>query len=519
MAAAPLTDSPPPALWRDLLPLLRAEDAPAPVSGPRRWWGGALDVEGLALGAAQAVAAAVQGGGRAAGRPLAAGVTSAGTAASFASYLHLRVNGRAADGFAPLSGFHRTGDGWIRLHANYPHHERALFAALGVRDTASLAAALLECTAENAEEAVTAQGGVAAAVRTPRQWADSAPGRAVQDGPWIRLRTAPAPVPKRNAAAALRGGDGAVLQGLRVLDFTRVIAGPSGSRLLGALGADVLRIDPPATPELPEQYLDTGFSKRSAVADLHDPAALRRIRELLTAADIVLLGYRGRSLTRFGLDPESLRAEYPGLGVVSLDAWGDSGPWAGRRGFDSVVQAAVGIASIYGDGDGDGRRPGALPVQALDYATGLGAAAAAVALMGARLRGISGWAHLSLARTALELLRLPGSAAEAAVGTAKGGAEGTVAGSADRTPAGELDVDLRSCPSAYGDLVFVPPPLLVDGHQVEHRWPPGPYGGSDLTWQQLPGRPQGSRPGRSSDASPARSGSSGTGLTNTAGPR
>ncbi|MCQ1956415.1 CoA transferase [Arthrobacter sp. zg-Y826] len=458
MAADHRNTNPLPALWRDLAPLLLENPAPAPWTGPRWWWAGALDVEGLALGSLQALATALAAG---TGRDIA--LTSRGAAASFASYSHLRVDGRAVGGFAPLSGFRRTIDGWVRLHANYPHHERALLTALGVASADAVDAALLRMTAIEVEDRVTALGGVAAAVRPPEEWAGSPAGKGLPGEPWIRVDTAPAPAPPRSVPAALRGGSGGILDGLRVLDLTRVIAGPSGSRILGALGADVLRIDPPGMPELEEQYLDTGFSKRSAVADLTDPAAYRRFRGLLEAADVVLLGYRGGSLARFGLDPDALRADYPGLGVVSFDAWGNAGPWAARRGFDSIVQAASGIAAIYGSGEGGSWRPGVLPVQALDYATGLGAAAAAVALMGARNRGISGSAHLSLARTALELMRPPAPPSG--------------------TERSELEPELRTWPSVYGELTFAPPPLQVDGRQLEHSRPPQPYGSSALVWE------------------------------------
>ncbi|UWX95959.1 CoA transferase [Arthrobacter zhaoxinii] len=458
----PAADRLPP-LWQDLAPLLPADTEPAPWSGPRWWWAGVLDVEGLALGSLQALATALAAGTGAAGRGRDIALTSRGAAVSFASYTHLRVDGQAVGGFAPLSGFRRTIDGWVRLHANYPHHERALLKGLGVASPDDVDTALLRLSAPEVEERVTAHGGVAARVRTPKEWAESPAGRALQNEPWIRVDTEPGPAPKRAVGAALRGGSGGVLDGLRVLDLTRVIAGPSGSRILGALGADVLRIDPPATPELVEQHIDTGFSKRSAVADFADPAAYRRFRELFEAADVVLLGYRGGSLARFGLEPEALRADFPGLGVVSFDAWGDAGPWAGRRGFDSIVQAASGIASLYGGWDGDLWRPGALPVQALDYATGLGVAAAAAALMGARNRGISGAAHLSLARTALELMRLPAPP--------------------PGTERSELDPEVRTSPSAYGELTFVPPPLHVDGRQHDYSRPPQRYGSSGLVWE------------------------------------
>ncbi len=453
------SDEPVPALWRGLAPLLPEQVEPAQWTGPRWWWAGRLDVEGLALGSLQALATAVSAEATHAGTGSRITLTSEGVAAAFASFTHLRVNGAAPAGFAPLSGFRRAADGWIRLHANYPHHEQALLKALEAKNADDVDAALRGISAAAVEQSVTACGGLAARVRTPAEWAASPPGRSLASEPWIRTSTVAVPNVKLPAVDPSRG----LLAGLRVLDLTRVIAGPSGSRILGALGADVLRVDPPALPEIGHQHVDTGFDKRSAVADLQQPGAQGEVRSLLAEADVVLIAYRGGSLARFGLDPASLREDFPGLAVVSLDAWGDSGPWAGRRGFDSIVQAATGISHVYGTGQGEDWRPGALPVQALDHATGLGMAAAAVALVSARRRGLSGSAHLSLARTALELMRLPAP------------------------PSGvdhrELAVPLRGCRSDYGELTFVPPPLAIDGRQLEFSRPPQMYGTAPLTWR------------------------------------
>ncbi|AMM33876.1 L-carnitine dehydratase/bile acid-inducible protein F [Sinomonas atrocyanea] len=460
------------ALRRHLAPATGAvPDTDGWWSGPRWWWAGALDVEGLALGSLGALIAALDalaaadaeaGGAAASGRRVT--TSSALAAASFDSIRHLRVDGTPPDIWAPMSGFRRARDGWVRLHANYPHHARRLLEALGLEDPEQLDGAVLERTAHEVEEAVRGAGGVAAAVRTRQEWQESPPGRAAAVEPWIRWSLEDAA--GRRPPAAEPGG--LPLAGVRVLDLTRVIAGPSATRLLGALGADVLRIDPPQHPELLDAHLDTGFAKRSAVVDLRDPFQLGRIRDLAAAADVVFLGYRQGALARFGLDAAALRESFAHLAVVTLNAWGWDSPWADARGFDSIVQAACGVAHLCG-GPGsrpdDGAwRPGALPVQALDHATGMGMAAAAVALLAARGRGIAGTARLSLAATAEELLRADRPAAPAqAVG---------------------LPVETRQAHSAYGVLEFVPPPLVLGGTQLEYPNGPLPYGGSALGWAQ-----------------------------------
>ena len=150
------------------------------------------------------------------------------------------------------------------------------------------------------------------------------------------------------------GPTDAPLRGIRVLDLTRVIAGPVATRTLALLGADVLRIDPPALPEPEWQHLDSGHGKRSTLLDLAANADRETFERLLQTADVVVTGYRARALERLGLSPESLIARRPGLVVARLTAWGSSGASADRRGFDSLVQAASGIAWIESP---DGVRP------------------------------------------------------------------------------------------------------------------------------------------------------------------
>lgn len=464
-------------------------DSTADDDGPRRWWAGPLDVEGLALGSVRAAATALDLYTGAPGRFT---TTAALTAAAFDSSGHLRIAGRKLQGFAPLSGFRRTRDGWIRLHANYPHHEQRLLQALGAREPEDVDAALLSMAALDAEAVIQAHNGIAAAVRSRNEWMASDMGRAAADGPWITVTPVGGeaggiglPGLSGNnedtewhgqAGAALPGLDSSLpagadfarpLTGIRVLDLTRVIAGPVATRLLAALGADVLRIDPPGLPELVDQFVDTCFDKRSAVADLGTPAHRDRLRELLEAADVVVTGYRRGALDRFGLGADQLVADQPDLVVVTLNSWGGAGPWSGLRGFDSIVQAAAGIADLYGragnNGTGDGGwHPGALPVQALDHATGYGVAAAAILLLASRRRtGRGGAARLSLARTAEELFSLQQN---------------------DQEPRTLPEPGYRTMASSYGELRYVPPPLLMAGRHLDYRKPPPPYGSFGLDW-------------------------------------
>lgn len=451
---------------------------------PRRWWSGPLDVERLAWESVQDAVRAVRALAEVRGCACEPGTSPELIAASFDALGHLRVDGRAPEAWAPLSGFFPTADGWVRLHANYPHHRDALVTALGVTgraapdrpamdraavdraapdrpaadvDAARLRSALLERTALEVEEAVTQGGGIAVAVRTAHQWAAHPQARATAADPWVSVQAdGGRPRPGRVAS---RAECTPLLAGVRVLDLTRVIAGPSCTQLLACLGADVLRVDPPHRPELADQHLSTGMGKRSAVADLG--AVREELEELLAGADVVLLGYRPGSLDRFGLSPEALRARHPRLVVCSLSAWGAHGPWGGRPGFDSIVQAASGIAVACADPETADGRPGALPVQALDHATGYRMAAAVVELLATGRSGTVTASLLGAARTLLDLPAPPG-------------------GSPEVPPRRETAVPLVETAWARGRLTAAPPPLTLGGRTLER--PVGGYGAADLRW-------------------------------------
>ncbi|WP_330446141.1 CoA transferase [Kocuria rhizophila] len=384
-----------------------AQDA---VTGEGRHWPGPLDVQGLAVSSVGLAAASAQHLSRSTGRG-APTVTAPlhDVVAAFGSISRLRVDGRPVPSFAPCSGFFPTADGWLRTHANYPHHRAQLFRALDIDHDAALAPALTRLTSAEAEERIVAAGGVAARVSSEIEWRVAA---SPSPGPWIDLHPGDEHTVARFSSRRSTSGSwhpaqdartaAAPLQGVRVVSLTRVIAGPTGAKFLAALGADVIRVDPPAVPELLGQHLDTDLGVRCTSRDLTTSSASAELAELLASADVLLTGYRPGSLAALGLDAAHVRERFPHLVHVELSAWEPSGPRAGQRGFDSIVQAATGIAHRYGTADEDGLwRPGALPVQALDHATGYGMAAAACALLAS---GHSGFARLSLERTARVLL-------------------------------------------------------------------------------------------------------------------
>ena len=332
-------------------------------------------------------------------------VDSRAASVAFSSEKVLQVDGEAISDWGALSRFFPTADGWIRLHGSYPHHRAAVLAALGIDpaladEVNSVKEALARRSAHEVEEAVVALGGAAAAVRSPDQWRSHPQGSHVSRLPLLSIVLAQT-APVRHLAAP---PDRPLLPaaGLRVLDLTRVIAGPVATRTLALVGADVLRVDSPRLAELRGQQIDTGFGKRSTLLDLDKPGDRATFNRLLEGADAVIIGYRPGALDSHGLYPGSLLRHHPALVVATLNAWGPSGPWSGRRGFDSLVQAASGIAMIESEDSGE---PGAMPVQALDHATGYLLAAAVLRAWSNQLVEGGGWhASLSLAQTAAWLI-------------------------------------------------------------------------------------------------------------------
>jgi crotonobetainyl-CoA:carnitine CoA-transferase CaiB-like acyl-CoA transferase len=381
-----------------------------------------------------------------------------------------RGDAPAGVGFAPLSRFWPTADGWIRTHANYPWHRAALLAVLGTGpDVRDVERALADWGAEDLEEAAFAAGGVAAAVRTADEWNDHAQGRAIGSEPLISHRVIGNAPPRPHRSTGIENLPAA---GIRVLDLTRVIAGPVCTRFLAALGADVLRLDPPARPDLVAgQPADTLVGKRSAITDVESPEGAGILRRLLGTADVVVCGYRPGSLDRFGLAEEQLAESYPGLVVLYLSAWGFTGAWAGRRGFDSIVQAPTGIARIE---SADGRVPGALPCQLLDHGTGYMGAAAV--LDGLRRQGEAGGTHVrrvSLARTAHWLT----SGAFASV--AETDRDDSLAA---KQQEGDVEPWLVDVSGPEGPVRAVGPPGQINGRPLQ--WParvPG-YGNDPPAW-------------------------------------
>lgn len=288
-----------------------------------------------------------------------------------------------------IAGDYPTKDGWIRLHTNLPHHREAAVSVLECQASRdAVAAAVLKWESDALEGAVVQVGGVAAAMRSAQDWAAHPQGKAVSCEPLIHW------APSDQTLSGWPATRARPLLGLKVLDLTRVLAGPVATRTLAGFGANVLRIDPPEWDE-PNVVPDVTLGKHCARLNLRDPQDRAKFEALLTTADVLVHGYRPGALEALGYG-EDMRSH---LVDISLDAYGWTGPWAKRRGFDSLVQMSSGIAHAGMEWAGRDQ-PTPLPVQALDHATGYLMAAATLRLLA---KG-GGKARLSLARVA-ELLK------------------------------------------------------------------------------------------------------------------
>lgn len=299
-----------------------------------------------------------------------------------------------------IAGDYQARDGWVRLHTNAPHHKAA---ALEVLSTPSVKddvrRAVKKWNKHKLETAVVAAGGCAAAMNTSAEWQQHPMGRLANTEPLVHWNVQSASKPLEP-----NGSKQKPLSGIKVLDLTRILAGPVATRFLAAFGADVVRVDPPGWDEtgiIPEVTL----GKDCVTLNLKTEEDLASLKRLIKTADVIVHGYRADALCKLGLSEEDIRDLNPNIINVCLNAYGWTGPWKNRRGFDSLVQMNSGIAQ-YGMEMSGCSKPVPLPVQALDHATGYVMAAATIRAIELRYerQGVS-TIRCSLAATAAQLLK------------------------------------------------------------------------------------------------------------------
>ena len=337
---------------------------------------------------------------------------------------------------------------WIYLHRGFAHH-RARIAALldGADDAPTLERAVSQWDAEALESAVNEAGACAGMVRSRAEWLEHEQAKAVASLPLLEIEkvgeSPPEPIP-----AGLRP-----LDGFRVLDLTRVLAGPTCGRTLAEHGAEVLRIGTDLLPNNENQDLATGHGKRSTILDLTSVAGSERLQALIRDADVFSQGYRPGSLAGHGFGLEDVAALRPGIVYLSLSAFSHVGPWQHHRGFDTLVQAVSGICHDYAlDG-----RPRHLPISALDYSTGYLAAFGVMIALARRAReGGSYHVRVSLAQTARWLTSMPLLDA------------GQVAQAASDLPEERIDALSMRSDTPFGPLTYLAP--IVQLSETPASW-------------------------------------------------
>ncbi|MBB5689096.1 crotonobetainyl-CoA:carnitine CoA-transferase CaiB-like acyl-CoA transferase [Roseomonas alkaliterrae] len=424
----------------------------------------ALGTAALAsIGACGAAAAAIH---RARGGPaqrVAVGIAHA--LIEFHSERHLRVNGEPVhEGWDRIAGLHRCGDGrWVRLHTNLPHHREGMLRLLGCDyDRDAVGRALQSWQAEALETAAAEAGLVATMTRSLAEWEAHPQGEAAASLPALTIErigdAPPTPLPPLAARP---------LAGIRVLDLTRVIAGPVAGRTLAAHGAEVLHISGAHLPSIPALVMDTGRGKRCAALDLRREEDRARLRGLAAGADIFLQGYRPGAIAGRGFGPEALAAIRPGIVCVSLSAYGHRGPWSGRRGFDSLVQNANGMNEAEREAAGE-ERPRPLPCQALDHASGYLLAFGAMAALLRRAEEGGSWlVRVSLASTGEWIKRL---------GRVEGGLAAPGIGEA------EIAAAMEDGPSGFGPMRAVRHSAILSATPAHWSLPAVPLGTHPACW-------------------------------------
>jgi crotonobetainyl-CoA:carnitine CoA-transferase CaiB-like acyl-CoA transferase len=309
---------------------------------------------------------------------------------------YLRVDGKPPPpAWDAIAGIYNTRDRrFVRLHTNFRHHRDAVCKVLNCKpERDEVQAALMQWDGEAFETAAYAGGCVVALMRSHEEWSATPHAKALAELPLISIERIGDAAPKPWPA-----GD-RPLAGIRVLDLSRVIAGPVAGRTLAAHGADVLLISGPDLPAIPWLTIDTGRGKLTSFVELRSEQGRGALRDLLAEADIFSQGYRPHAIARLGFSPDEAASINPGIVYVTLSAYGHAGPWAERRGFDSLVQTATGFNHAEGQAAGvDG--PKELPAQMLDHATGYFMAFGAMMAKARQAREGGSWhVRVSLAQT------------------------------------------------------------------------------------------------------------------------
>ena len=387
-------------------------------------------------------------------------------AASLRSARYLKIDGKAPPNpWDPLSGYYPVREGrWISIHSNFPNHRDAAMKVLGAGlDREAAEQASRKWTGAELEDAIHAAGGCAGLARTAEEWNAHPHSSGVAREPLIEIKkiSGSPPEPLKDQPRPLSG--------IRVLDLTRVLAGPTCARTLAEHGADVLKITGAHLPDSGPTEIDTGIGKLAAHLDLRTDEGREKLKELLKGADVFSQSYRPGALAARGFSPEEAAQARPGIVYVTLSAWGAQGPWNARRGFDSIVQTVSGMAVAQTGGADPTQKPKLMPVSAIDYVSGYLMAYGALLALARRAREGGSWlVRVSLARTGKWIVD-------------RGFFEGFLEVPED-VPGDALKKLLQESDTPYGRISHLKPVVRLS--ETPPRWerPPVPLGSSPARW-------------------------------------
>ncbi|KAI1199858.1 CoA-transferase family III [Nemania serpens] len=423
--------------------------------------------------------------------------------------LYTLVGNPPAESWGPIGGLHPTADGHVRIHDVFPHHRQGTLALLGLPDSCVDRAAVSERTrrwkaAELETVAVEERGLAIYALRSFAEWDALPQARAQPDMPMtIRTVEVPAtnttttttPTPlRRSGSGSQGGGTQRCLSGLRVLELSRVIAAPVAGKTLAAHGADILWATSPNLPDLPALDREFARGKRSIRLDLDREAGRAALLALAETADVVIQGYRPGSLRARGLDAEALARRNPGVVVANLAAFAPGGPWEGRRGFDSLVQACGGMnvaeAEAFEGSGGSGESAmgaRALPCQALDHGAGYLLAAGVCAALWRREKDREEGRRVGAYVVDVSLAGVLGYLRSLGQFEGRSGFEGEdcalLGGDTGKRSEEEEEGLFETRETAFGEMTFLRHSARVEGFEPGWDVMPAPLGSDEAVWK------------------------------------
>ena len=377
------------------------------------------------------------------------------------------INGHTPEAWDKFSGLYQCRDGWVRIHTNFTHHRDGALRLLGLSaadaEPDDMRRVLASWAAQDFEQAAAEAGMVVSAVRSFAEWDAHPQAQALAPQPLMQFE-------RIGEADPLAWPDLAAgqlpLSGLRMLDLTRIIAGPVAGRTLAEYGADVMLVNSPHLPNI-DSIMESSRGKLSVQLDLKNASDHQAMQQLVAGSHVLIQGYRPGGVQSLGFGPQQLAQMRPGIIAVSLSAYGQRGPWANRRGFDSLVQTATGFNHAEAQAFGSDK-PKAMPVQILDFATGFFIAhAVSAALLRQQREGGSWHVTLSLAQTANWLRSL---------GRVAGGPECAMP---------DFAAMVESYPSGWGELRALRHSAVFSNTSARRARPSMPPGSDGAAWDAV----------------------------------